>query len=82
MSSIRKCGQKTNMFNTWISKIKVIQGRIISAKEVIQIFGKNGPKLTKGEHGQNNIWHLDLKTKFNPVGSAVLRKHLNCFTYE
>lgn len=47
MSSIRKLGQKTNMFNTWISKIKAIQGRIISAKEVVQIVGKNGPKLTK-----------------------------------
>ena len=67
---------------TWISKIKAIQGRIINAKEVVQILGKNGPKLTEGEQGQNNIWHLDLKTKFNPVGSAVLRKHLNCFTYE
>ena len=47
MSSIRKCGQKRNKFNTWISKIKVIQGRIINAKEVVQILGKNGPKLTK-----------------------------------
>ena len=46
-SSIRKLGQKTNMFNTWISKIKAIQGRIVSAKEVVQKVGKNGLKLTK-----------------------------------
>lgn len=70
MSSIRQW-QKTNLFSEWISKIKAIQGRIgrVPNKWFRQQL-RMGQMRTKTEEGQNQPWHLDLKTKLITVGTT------------